>query len=49
MQHDEASGITVLLVNLNVHACSLCTLPEFGEVAKPFTARRANGTLAGVA
>ena len=49
MKHDHAGGITVLLVDLDVHACSLCTLAKFGEIPKPFTARRANGTFAGVA
>ncbi len=37
MKLDQVSGITVLLVDLDVHACSLGTLPKFGEVPKPFT------------
>ena len=45
MKHDHASGITVLLLDANLHPCGLGALFETSQVLEPFcrAPRKRNG------
>ena len=36
VKHDDASRVTMLLLDANLHTCRLSTFPKAGEVLKPF-------------
>ena len=45
MKHDDAGGITVLLFDVHLYACRLCTFPKVGQVFEPLACARGKSNL----